>query len=488
MSQPSDLSGTNPALSELPLPPANPKSSPVDALLDRFAHFGVELGLERIQRLLAALGNPHAQLPVIHVAGSNGKGSVCAYLSAALTHAGYRVGRYISPHLLDWTERISINEVAIPPEAFYQTLQRVIGAIDRHYPSPTQFEVVTAAAWLYFAQQQVDVAIMEVGLGGRLDATNVCDRPLVSVITSLSMEHWQRLGPTLADIAREKAGILKPGCPAVIAPQPNAAQAALQHQLVALNCPSIWVQPAIALDDEWVEFLHHPPAAISTSRDELSAPLSSPLQSLKYRLPLEGAHQRINSAVAIATLRILQAQGWHLNDQTIAQGLTKTRWPGRMQWLTWQERPLLIDGAHNPAGAKMLRQYVDQTSHIPSPISWVIGMMGNKDHADVLRALLREGDRLYLVPVPDHLTADTQALMALARDLCPQLAQVAAYPDETQALAAANCENVVGTIVLCGSLYLIGHFLRHRMQTLPHAHSESGAKTESQRASHIKSS
>jgi dihydrofolate synthase/folylpolyglutamate synthase len=479
MSQPSDLSGTNPVLPELQLPPANPKRSPVDVLLDRFAHFGVELGLERIQRLLSALGNPHAQLPIIHVAGSNGKGSVCAYLSAVLTYAGYRVGRYISPHLLDWTERISINEVAIPSEAFYQTLQKVIGAIDHTYPSPTQFEVVTAAAWLYFAEQQVDVAIMEVGLGGRLDATNVCDRPLVSVITSLSMEHWQRLGPTLADIAREKAGILKPGCPAVIAPQPNAAQAVLQHQLAALNCPTIWVQPAIALDDEWAEFLPHPPAAISLSHDELSAPLSSPLQPLKYRLPLEGAHQRINSAVAIATLRILQAQGWHLSDQTITQGLAKTHWPGRMQWLTWQGRPLLIDGAHNPAGAEMLRQYVDQTSHIPSPISWVLGMMGTKDHADVLRALLREGDRLYLVPVPDHLTADTQALMALAHDLYPHLTKVAAYPDETQALAAADCENAAGTIVLCGSLYLIGHFLRYRMQTLPQAQLGNGAKIES---------
>src|SRR6476646_9084330 len=197
----------------------------VDALLNRFGHFGVHLGLERIQRLLAELGNPHQQVPIIHVAGSNGKGSTCAYLSAVLTEAGYRVGRYTSPHLVDWCERICLNEQPIAPEVLAQVLQQVEAAIAPDQPSPTQFEVITAAMWLYFAQQQVDIAVVEVGLGGRLDATNVCDRPLVSVITSISREHWQRLGPTIADIAGEKAGILKPNCPAVVGPLPPEAQA-----------------------------------------------------------------------------------------------------------------------------------------------------------------------------------------------------------------------------------------------------------------------
>ena len=170
----------------------------VDSILQRFQRFGVHLGLERIQSLLESLDNPHHQVPIIHVAGTNGKGSVCAYLSSILTQAGYRVGRFISPHLIDWTERICINNQPISSTDLQQTLLAVEAAIDADKPSPTQFEVITAAAWLYFARQKVDVAVIEVGLGGRLDATNVCDRPLASLIVSISREHWQRLGPTLS--------------------------------------------------------------------------------------------------------------------------------------------------------------------------------------------------------------------------------------------------------------------------------------------------
>ncbi|GAB1537629.1 hypothetical protein NUACC21_02780 [Scytonema sp. NUACC21] len=188
----------------------------IDSLLQPFHQFGVRLGLDTVFKLLANLGNPHHRVPIVHVTGTNGKGSVCAYLSSILTEAGYRTGRYISPHLIDWTERICLNEEPISSEEFYQLLVQVIAAINPEEESPTQFEVVTAAAWLYFAQQQVDVAVIEVGLGGRLDATNVSSHPLVTIITSISRDHWQILGPTIADIAREKAGILKSGCPTVI--------------------------------------------------------------------------------------------------------------------------------------------------------------------------------------------------------------------------------------------------------------------------------
>jgi dihydrofolate synthase/folylpolyglutamate synthase len=173
----------------------------IDSILKPFQRFGVHLGLERIQQLLVNLGNPHHKVPIIHVAGTNGKGSVCAYLSSILTEAGYRVGRYTSPHLVNWTERICLNEQPVSPEQLKQLLLQVQNAISENTESPTQFEVITAAAWLYFAQSEVDIAVVEVGLGGRLDATNVCDRPLVTIITSISREHWQQLGPTLADIA-----------------------------------------------------------------------------------------------------------------------------------------------------------------------------------------------------------------------------------------------------------------------------------------------
>jgi len=419
----------------------------IETILDRFSHFGVELGLERITRLLAALGNPQQHLPILHVAGSNGKGSVCAYLSAVLTEAGYRVGRYTSPHLVSWTERICLNQQDIPAAELLRLLQQVVAAIDPAQPSPTQFEVMTAVAWLYFAQQQVDLAVIEVGLGGRLDATNVCDRPLVSIITSLSREHWQRLGSTLAEISREKAGILKPHCPAVIAPQPPEAEAVLKQRLADLTCPTYWIQPGDDLGKGWAKF-----------------------GSITYHLPLLGAHQLINSALAIQTLQILQAEGWQISDCQIVAGLGQTQWPGRLQWLTWQGQQLLIDGAHNPAGAETLRRYLDH--EVAQPIHWIIGMIGTKDHADILKALLRPGDWLYLVPVPEHTPVNLAELEAIAKATCPQLTASRCFADVTDGVQAAlkTIQDQVqrhqinrasgGTAVLCGSLYLIGHFFK----------------------------
>jgi dihydrofolate synthase/folylpolyglutamate synthase len=446
----------------------------VNELLDQFTHFGVELGLERIERLLSALGNPERQVPIVHVAGSNGKGSVCAYLSSVLTEAGYRVGRYTSPHLVSWCERICLNQQEIPAAELYARLVRVVNAIDPDQASPTQFEVITAAAWLYFAEQQVDLAIMEVGLGGRLDATNVCDRPLVSVITSLSLEHWQRLGPTLADISREKAGILKPHCPAVIAPQPSEAMPVLQQRLAELDCPVIWVTSAQDCGDGWAEFIGSRPAPESVA---LRSAFS--LNSFRYPLPLLGNHQRINSAVAIATLQVLQHQGWQIDPAHILAGMAKTQWQGRLQWSQWHDQALLIDGAHNPAGAAMLRRYLDEQieqQRLHPTTEWVIGMIGTKDHADILKALLKPGDRLFLVPVPEHLPADLLQLQDLAWAICPQLASCHISADVFLGLAAAQLdaqayptpqpENEVSmlrpTIVLCGSLYLIGDFFKRR--------------------------
>ncbi len=425
---------------DLPLPSLKTESQ-LDALLNQFTHFGVELGLERIERLLAGLGNPERQVPVLHVAGSNGKGSVCAYLSSVLQTTGYRVGRYTSPHLVSWCERIWLDGKDIDPTVFHDLLQSVIAAISPAHPSPTQFEVVTAAAWLYFAQQQVDIAVMEVGLGGRLDATNVCDRPLVSVITSLSREHWQRLGPTLADITREKAGILKQGCPAAIAPQPPEAEAVLQQHLTGLACPVVWVPPALDLGDGW---------AVEAGNDF----------PLKYKLPLPGAHQLTNSAVAIAALRLLRQQGWEIPDKAITEGIACAQWKGRLQWITWRGRSLLIDGAHNPAGAAALRQYADTSDRITLPVSWVMGMIGTKDHADVFQELLRPGDRLYLVPVPDHLPVDLNYLKQLALQTCPELAECEVFPDVLEGLEMAFERSPHTTTVLCGSLYLIGHFFQ----------------------------
>lgn len=412
----------------------------IDSFLKRFEHFGVELGLERIHQLLDNLGNPHLEVPIVHVAGTNGKGSVCAYLSSILTVAGYKVGRYTSPHLVDWTERICLNEEKISSSILEQFLVEVEAAIQPEQPSPTQFEVITAAAWLYFAQQEVDVAVVEVGLGGRLDATNVCLQPMVTVITSISWEHGQKLGPTLSHIAREKAGILKPGCSAIVGVLLPEAKTVVKKCITVLECPVVWVEPAKLLKG---------------SQKNNSLPIAS-YQGIEYKLPLFGDVQLTNSAIAIATVQVLETQGWQVPPAAIKQGIAETKWPGRLQWTTWQNRKLLIDGAHNTAAAQVLRRYV-RTLNCQS-ISWVMGMLSTKEHSEIFRALLRPGDRLYLVPVPDHSSADLNQLRAIAQDICTKLAYCQVYSHLTLALEESITDSK-NLIVLCGSLYLLGHFL-----------------------------
>jgi dihydrofolate synthase / folylpolyglutamate synthase len=418
------------------------QESRINSLLDPFQRFGVHLGLDRIKKLLADLGNPHHQVPIIHVAGTNGKGSVCAYLSSILTEAGYRVGRYTSPHLVDWTERIQINEQAIANTTLVEILQEIQSKIATDTESPTQFEVITAAAWLYFARSQVDLAVIEVGLGGRLDATNVKDSSLVSVITSLSREHWQRLGPTLADIAREKAGVIKANCPLIVGQLTASAKEVVKAKAEELNAPMTIVEPATEVkimgtnQITWANY-----------------------QDLQYPLPLLGQVQLSNSAIAIATIKALQQQGWLIPELAIQTGMNKTRWPGRLQWTTWNDRPLLIDGAHNPAAAIALRQYVDTLN---KPVTWVMGMLSTKDHEDIFEALLKPDDELHLVPVPEHSSADPEELAALATQVCPRLQNCQTHQNVFQALdiaiASQSDQEQKRLTVLCGSLYLIGAF------------------------------
>ena len=414
-----------------------------ESILKSYQHFGVHLGLERIKQLLDKLDNPHQKVPIIHIAGTNGKGSVCAYLSSILTEAGYRVGRYTSPHLIDWTERIWINQKPISPTELQEYLERVIIATQSNTETPTQFEIITAVAWLYFAEQKADIAVIETGLGGRLDATNVCEKPLACVITSISLEHWQILGPTVADIAGEKAGILKTKCPAIIGELPQEARMAIEKRIQKLDCPATWVKPAADLGQGWAEYQLNPNAV-----------------KIRYKLPLLGKIQLMNSAIAIATIETLQNRGWQISETAIQNGIAKTQWLGRLQQTTWKNQTILIDGAHNPAAAIALREYVDNFSNY-RPINWVIGILTTKDSDDILKALLKKGDRLYLVPVPDQNSASPAELAAIAQTVCPELTLCQTFPDLTTALDTAVADNNNLT-VLCGSLYLVGHFLQQQ--------------------------
>ncbi|MEO0770980.1 MAG: folylpolyglutamate synthase/dihydrofolate synthase family protein, partial [Cyanobacteria bacterium J06649_4] len=392
----------------------------VETRLQTYARFGVDLGLDRIEAVLDHLGNPHHRVPIIHVAGTNGKGSVCAYLASVLTAAGYRTGRYTSPHLVSWTERICIDNQPISWPELQSSLDAVEQAISPEEPTPTQFEVFTAAAWQYFAAQSVDVAVVEVGLGGRLDATNVCSRPLATVIVSISRDHWQRLGDTLGKIAGEKAGILKLEVPAIAGPLPSEAATVVTARAAELRAPLTWVQPA----EPTIQ-------SIETDSPQLR------YDGIDYPQKLLGEHQRINSACAIATLQILRTQGWQISDESIAQGMNAVRWPGRLQKDTWQGHELLIDGAHNTESARSLRTYIDHT-YPNQPVSWLMGMLQTKDHSGVFSALLRKGDQLHLVPVPGHLSAAPADLKAIAEKICPKLVKTELHPNLDAALTAAT--------------------------------------------------
>jgi dihydrofolate synthase/folylpolyglutamate synthase len=458
-----------------------PEGVDLDDLLGPFQHFGVNLGLDRIHGLLHRLGDPQNQVPIVHVAGTNGKGSVCAYLYRVLLEAGYRVGCYTSPHLVSWCERIQWQGQFITAAALRQVIQDTIAAIDPNLPPPTVFEIVTAAAWLYFAQHRAEIVVMEVGLGGRLDATNVKDQALVTIVTSISREHWQVLGNTLGKIAGEKAGILKPHCPVMVGPLPPEAQAVVTKQAKTLNCPITWVTPATVIPDPEIPDPEIPTPPISDraisgsliSTLETSAPAPKPyLQHLQwngqpYAIQLQGEIQRVNSALAIAALQCLQTQGWQISQTALQRGMANATWPGRLQWTTWNDRPLLVDGAHNPAAALALRHYLDRAAFRDpqAPITWIIGMLSTKDHSEIFQALLRPNDRLYLVPVPEPNSADPQDLAILAQGLSPCLCQV--YGDLFDALAALdshpstdNSDGKENCSVLCGSLYLLGYFFQ----------------------------
>ncbi|MBW4698828.1 MAG: bifunctional folylpolyglutamate synthase/dihydrofolate synthase [Aphanocapsa lilacina HA4352-LM1] len=399
--------------------------------LDHLQKFGVHLGLERIQALLKRLGQPQVAFQAVQVAGTNGKGSVCAYLSHILQAAGYRTGRYTSPHLLDWNERIWMDGAFISDGALQACLAKVKTSAE-HLPKslgePTQFEIVTAAAFLHFAQSAIEVAVVEVGLGGRLDATNVFEQPLASVITSVGLDHCEQLGSTLAAIATEKAGILRSGCPLVCTPLAPQAMQVVTKKALALGIAMTLAEPARAV-----------------------APGEAQWQGLHYRLPLAGEVQLQNSATALATCQVLRERGVPIDAAAIRTGLENTVWPGRYQWLGAR---LLLDGAHNEDGAVALRAYLD-CLHPKASIRWIAGILESKDAQAVLKALLRPGDAFVAVPVPGARSYPPERLASMAQTM--GIHSIASTSGFSEALRLDDTEHLT---VIAGSLYLAGAVLR----------------------------
>lgn len=423
-------------------------SDPVLERLKALHPKAIDLSLGRMERLLAALGHPERQLaPVIHIAGTNGKGSLVAYLDAILRAHGLRVQSYVSPHLVRFAERIRFDGVPIDDSALATVLEECERA-NRGAPI-TFFEITTAAAFLAFARRPANVLILEVGLGGRLDATNVIAKPELCAITPVSMDHMHYLGDTIEAIAGEKAGILKPGVPAIIGPQIPDAARVIEARAAALGAP------LLRHGKEWT---------VSRARDllmfdALGAHREFPLPALL------GPHQIDNAGNAIACAKALTR--FAVSDKAIADGLANARWPGRLQRLT--RGPLVdalpsgvelwIDGGHNAAAGEALAQAA-QALFADRPLDLVVGMLNTKTVEGFLRPLMPRVRRLAAVAIPGEpnslpaeAVASTAARLGIAAESASGVA--AALGRLVRQGAPARPQRVL----ICGSLYLIGTVL-----------------------------
>ncbi len=344
--------------------------------------------LARVHALMARLGDPHMQYRVVHVAGTKGKGSVAALCASALHAAGFRVGLNTSPHLQDFTERIQVDGKPIPPGKLVKLVDKIkphVAAI----PRLTTFEIGTALALWHFARREVDFAVLEVGLGGRLDATNVVT-PEVSIITTISLDHTPILGSTIREIAAEKAGIIKEGAPVVSAPQPPEAHQTIAQMALAHGAPLTtvgedfrfrFIKGDLSGQRFWVWPAHEQPQADNFLEGRQTGKWSPTV----FELPLLGAHQVENAATAFAALQVLRAQGVKISEAAIRRGFGRVNWPGRFEIL--QNDPLVIlDAAHNTDSARRLRQTLDD--YLPDrPIVLVLGVSADKNLGGMLEAL-----------------------------------------------------------------------------------------------------
>jgi dihydrofolate synthase / folylpolyglutamate synthase len=408
--------------------------------LDARARFGMKFGLESMRALMEELGHPERAWPSLLVAGTNGKGSVVAVVDQVLRDSGLRVGRYTSPHLVRLHERIAVDGRLITDGALERAVRRVRDAAEalvragRLPAHPTHFEAVTAAAFLHFAARQVDVAVLEVGLGGRLDATNVCD-PVASAIVTIARDHEAQLGRSLVAIAREKAGVLRHGRTCVLGPLPAAARRAIGEaarkagaRLRDATREGLVRETALGLEVRTAERVH------------------------RGLLPLPGAHQVGNLRVALALLEEAERAGVRVRWPRVRDAVARTRWPGRLQTLAG--RPVvLLDGAHNPEGARALARHLAGGP----PFVLVFGAMADKDVPAMARLLFPLAERVVLTSVAQDRAASPRELARRA-GAHARGAVLAATPRLALARARALA-GPQGRVVVAGSLFLVGDVL-----------------------------
>lgn len=396
--------------------------------------FGIKLGLEITRTLLERAGSPQQNFLCVQVAGTNGKGSTSAFLAAILEAAGLRVGLYTSPHLQSFCERIRINGAAIS-EAEVADLANQLRPLSVDLPV-TFFEFSTVMALCAFARHNVDIAVLETGLGGRLDATTAVETKL-SLITPISLDHQEHLGATLPAIAAEKAGIIKEKIPVICSRQEGEVLTVLNQQAAEHQAPFLYagVDFSVTIND----------SGSFTYTDNQGHQLNSLIPGLP------GAHQPHNAALAITAALLLRQQGFNITDTAIRQGLAQVHWPGRLEW--WgKPRQLLLDGAHNSAGARVLADYLS-TLKAPA-LHWLVGVKEDKNYHDILSTILPFASRLYAVAPPAINATEPEKLVAVARQANVPAQAFSSVEEGLRAARAACRPDEI--ILVAGSLFLVG--------------------------------
>ena len=410
--------------------------------------------LDRMYALMEALGNPQNEYAIIHVAGTKGKGSVCAFCASGLQAAGYRVGLYTSPHGHEFTERIQVNREEIPQEAIVALVEEMKPVVES-IPELTTFEIGTALALLFFAREGVDVTILEVGLGGRLDATNVVS-PLVSVITSISYDHTQFLGDTLLKIAAEKSGIIKPDTPVVIAPQHDEALLSIERSAGEQNAPLVrvgrdylYAPIAHSLDRQTLLFWSSEEQALADAYIE-SGGDNQDWEPQRIHIPLLGAHQVVNAATAYAALLTARGRGLDFRVAEVVRGFGTVTWPARFELLN-RTPPIVIDSAHNRDSALKLRLAMDD--YFPGlPVIMVFGASEDKDITGMFAEILPRVRRVIATKSIHPRAIDPETLVDLAHQFGkPAQAHETVEEALEEAIRAAEREAV---ILVCGSLFV----------------------------------
>lgn len=412
--------------------------SQVTDFINKAKKFGSRLDLTRIEKLCALLGHPERKCPFVHVAGTNGKGSVSVYLENILVAAGLKVGLFTSPFIYTFNERIQVNNTPISDEDLLYCMEQVVRAteqmIHEGFEHPTEFELITAAAFLYFEKQKCDIVVLEVGLGGRLDATNVIEKPLLSVITSISFDHMEYLGSTLAEIAENKCGIIKKGCPVVSYPyQPEEAMDVIEQTA-----------------KERGSVLTLPDGALVVQESSLAGNRFT-YEGEDYETALVGTFQVYNAVTAIAAAKCLQAQGVSLSGEHIRKGLRNAKWPARFEILH-QNPVVILDGSHNADG---MRAFVEtaKTCLCGRKVICVFGMLKDKDYASCLHMLSAITDTVIVTEVDNPRRETAEKLAQAAKQYMPH---VYAEKDNRDAVALAKKMVKEGNAIIClGSLYMM---------------------------------